>query len=38
MIGELGAVPAAAEDLDQEDAGVHAAAQDVDVVALILEG
>ncbi len=34
---ELGAVPAAAEDLDEEDAGVHAAAQDVDVVALVVE-
>ena len=31
------AVPASAENLDKEDAGVHATAQDVDVVALICE-
>jgi hypothetical protein len=33
----LGAVPAAAESFDEEDAGVHAAAEDVDVIALVVE-
>ena len=33
----MGAVPAAAEGFDEQDGGVHAAAQDVDVVALVVE-
>src|SRR5665213_1954774 len=36
-VGELGAVPAAAEHLDEQNARVHAAAQNVDVVALVVE-
>ncbi len=36
--GELGGGPAAAEGFDEEDGGVHAAAHDVDVVALVGEG
>jgi hypothetical protein len=35
--GELGDVPTAAETFDQEDAGVHAPAQDVDLGVFILQ-
>ena len=31
------AIPAAAERFDEQDGGVHATAQDVDVVALVVE-
>ena len=34
---ELRHVPAAAKSLDQEGAGIHLAAQDVDPVSLVLE-
>jgi len=34
---EVGRRPAAAESFDEEDAGVHAAALDINVVAFVLE-
>src|ERR1700756_4974895 len=37
FLGKLGCAPAAAEGFDEENAGVHAAALDVYVVALVLE-
>src|SRR3989442_14931481 len=36
--GQLGHVPAAPERFHQQDAGVHAASEDVDLVALVREG
>ena len=36
-LGQLGNVPTAAQRLDQENAGVHAAPQNVDVVSLVPE-
>jgi hypothetical protein len=38
LLGELGAVPASAECHDEGDGGVHATAQDIDIVALVDEG
>src|SRR5882672_9276296 len=35
---QLGYVPAASERLHQEHAGVHATAEDIDLVALVREG
>ena len=36
-LGQIGCVPASAEGFDEQDAGVHLAAHDVDVVALVDE-
>jgi len=37
FVWKLGGGPAAAESFDEEDAGVHAAALDINVVAFVLE-